>query len=162
MSCLGDADWAGYQENGHSTTGIVIQMLGSDVYWKSKRQSVVSLSSSEGEYVALSTTVREITWIPRLCGELLTLQRLPEDFFLPRNKVQVDSTAAMAIASVEELNARSNHMDVRLHHFRALMKYQVLFLEHITSGDQVSDILTKPLGLYLFQKLRGRVFDQQI
>lgn len=63
LSCFSDADWAGCQETRHSTTGIVVNMHGSAVFWKSKRQTVVALSSAEAEYVALYTAARELTWI---------------------------------------------------------------------------------------------------
>lgn len=79
---------------------------------------------------------------------------------MPSTKVQVDSTAAMAIASAEGLNARNKKMDVRLHHIRAMLKDQVLFLDHVQSEEQVADILTKPLGLPAFERLSVEVVSR--
>lgn len=54
-----DADWAEDQDDRHSTTGnqFVISGAGGPVSWLSKEQPMVSLSTSEAEYVALYETV---------------------------------------------------------------------------------------------------------
>ena len=38
--------------------------------WKSKKQTVIALSSTEAEYVALSEAGHEATWLRNLYGEL--------------------------------------------------------------------------------------------
>ena len=55
-----DADWAGDADTRKSTTGYVNLLNGAAISWKSKRQSVIALSSAEAEYVAASTLVQEI------------------------------------------------------------------------------------------------------
>ena len=56
-----DADWAGYIDSCHSTTGNVFVMSGAAVSWLSKRQPVVALSTTEAEYIALCTAAQEVT-----------------------------------------------------------------------------------------------------
>ena len=56
-----DADWAGDQDDLRSTTGNVFLL----VSWLSKKQSTVALSTAEAEYVALSQTSQECTWLKR-------------------------------------------------------------------------------------------------
>ena len=51
-----DADWAGDLLTRHSTTGYVFQIQGSTVSWCGKRQVCVARSTTEAEYIALSTT----------------------------------------------------------------------------------------------------------
>ena len=42
-----DADWAGDMYQRRSTSGYVFSLFGGTVSWKSKRQSVVALSTTE-------------------------------------------------------------------------------------------------------------------
>ena len=64
-----DATFANTDDH-KSTTGYVF--LGSEgaITWKSKKQTVIVLSSTEAEYVALSEAEREATWLRNLYGEL--------------------------------------------------------------------------------------------
>ena len=54
-----DADWAGYLADRKSTSGYVFMLLDAPISWGSKKQSSVSLSTSEAEYIALSLAIQE-------------------------------------------------------------------------------------------------------
>lgn len=54
------ADWGGCQESRRSTTGILIKINGSPMYLTNKRQSLVTLSSAEAEYVARSQFAKQL------------------------------------------------------------------------------------------------------
>ena len=60
-----DADWAGDPDNRHSTTGNLFLMTEGPISWLSKKQSIIALSTSEAEYVAVSTTALEAVWLRR-------------------------------------------------------------------------------------------------
>jgi len=49
-----DANWAGDTDTRRSHTGYILMMSGGPLYWKSRRQDNVSLSTSEAEFVAAS------------------------------------------------------------------------------------------------------------
>ena len=55
-----DADWAGDINTRESTSGYVFRLEDYTIFWKSKRQSVVALSSTEVEYVALCSASQEV------------------------------------------------------------------------------------------------------
>lgn len=71
MTLIGysDADYAGDIETRRSTTGYIFTMAGGGISW-SKRQSMVSLSTTEAEYVAASTAGREMVWLRRLLNDI--------------------------------------------------------------------------------------------
>uniref|UniRef100_A0AAV1TT82 Reverse transcriptase Ty1/copia-type domain-containing protein n=1 Tax=Peronospora matthiolae TaxID=2874970 RepID=A0AAV1TT82_9STRA len=52
-----DADWADDRANRKSTSGYAFILISAPVSWGSKRQSSVSLSTSEAEHVALSLAI---------------------------------------------------------------------------------------------------------
>eukprot|EP00171_Calliarthron_tuberculosum_P003421 IDg3421t1 len=54
-----DSDWGGCTTSRKSTNGYVFLMSGGSVSWKSKKQSCVAQSSSDAEYIALATAVKE-------------------------------------------------------------------------------------------------------
>ena len=58
-----DGDWAGDKENRHSASGFIIYLLYVPIFWKSKLQCTVALSSTEAEYYALSKAAKEIKFM---------------------------------------------------------------------------------------------------
>ncbi|GMF42402.1 unnamed protein product [Phytophthora fragariaefolia] len=67
-----DADWAGDHSDRKSTSGYLFQVTGGPISWGSKKQSSVSLSTSEAEYIALSLAIQEGKWVHKLLYEILT------------------------------------------------------------------------------------------
>ena len=59
-----DADWAGDIATRKSTSGYVLKIGNSTVSWKSKRQNIVALSTTEAKYVSLSQATKEAIWLP--------------------------------------------------------------------------------------------------
>ena len=55
-----DADWVGNMTDRHSTTGNQFMMCEASINWFSKEQPVVALSTTEGEYVALSANTQKL------------------------------------------------------------------------------------------------------
>lgn len=59
LICYSDADWESGEDR-RSTTGYVIKIHGNIVSWALKKQTCVSLSSTEAEYVALATAATKL------------------------------------------------------------------------------------------------------
>ena len=84
-----DADWAGDLEDRHSTTGNLFLMTGGPISWLSKKQAVVALSTSEAEYVALSSATQEVVWLRKLLISDLQVTS-PEPTMLPRGHLNCE------------------------------------------------------------------------
>ena len=54
-----DADWGGDVDDRKSTSGYLLQISGTAVSWRSKKQAYVALSTVEAEYMALSNATQE-------------------------------------------------------------------------------------------------------
>ena len=58
-----DADWAGCVDDRKSTSGTAFFLGGCLVSWSSKKQSSVSLSTAEAEYIATAACCTHILWM---------------------------------------------------------------------------------------------------
>lgn len=61
-----DVDWVSTTEDQRSTTGRMLKFGGSKVSWKSRRQPMVALSTTEGEYMAMSDASKEALWLNKM------------------------------------------------------------------------------------------------
>ena len=101
----------------------------------SKKQAIVSLSTSEAEYIALSSATQEAVWIRRL---LTDVGALPEPTL-----IMEDNQGAIAIAKNPIANARIKHIDIRYHYIREVVQEELCYCP---SSEIIADLLTKPLS----------------
>ena len=142
-----DADWAGDQDDRHSTTGNLFVMAGGPISWLSKKQAVVALSTSEAEYVALSAATQEAVWLRRLLTSLKAIPNGP-------TVLMEDNQGAIAIAKNPIAHARTKHIDIRYHYIRETVQEGFVELHYCPTEKMIADILTKPLPRGRFETLR--------
>ena len=65
-----DRDWAGSVDDRKSTSGYVFHLGSGAVSWTSKKQLIVSLSTTETEYVTATGATCEVVWIRRMSRDL--------------------------------------------------------------------------------------------
>lgn len=142
-----DSDYAGDIDDRKSTSGFVFMMGSAAISWSSKKQQIVTLSTTEAEFVAAASCSCQAIWLRRLLEVLHNQQQGP-------TLIYCDSSSAIKLSKNSVLHGRSKHIDVRYHFLRDLSKGGVIELVYCRSEDQVADILTKPLKSAVFVKLR--------
>ena len=65
-----DADYTGDLNDRRSTTGYVFTLVGGPICWRSMIQSLVALSTTESEYMAVAEVAKEALWLTGLVKEL--------------------------------------------------------------------------------------------
>lgn len=145
-----DADYAGCQDTRKSHTGYVLMLNGAAISWKSKRQSTVSLSSAESEYIAASHCSQEVVYLREILRGFNCEQTEPTIIF-------EDNQACIAMSENQVHRERSRHIDVRKYFVRDLVEEKVLKLAHCKTDEMVADALTKSLAYPSFSKHRGKM-----
>ena len=130
-----DADMAGDKDTRRSTTGYVFTIGGTPVSWASKLQKIVSLSTTEAEYVALTEASKEILWLDRFLEELGQKQ--------DNCVLYSDSQSAIHLAKNSAFHSRTKHIEVRYHFIRNLLEEGQLKLAKIHTSKNPADMLTK-------------------
>ncbi|KAM0736959.1 Retrovirus-related Pol polyprotein from transposon TNT 1-94 [Formica fusca] len=65
-----DADFAGDRKTRRSTIGYAFIFANGAISWSSQRQKIVTLSTTESEYVAATAAAREAVWLRKLLEEI--------------------------------------------------------------------------------------------
>lgn len=150
-----DSDYAGNSDDRRSCSGYSFLLQGGAISWSSKRQQTVALSTTEAEYMALSTTVQEALWLRQFFKEFVAGDE--------GTVVNCDNRSALDLASTTGYHARTKHIDVRHHFLRDHVENGEIILSHVGTNDMMADVLTKPLFAVKHlacSKGLGLVFDQ--
>jgi len=163
-----DADFAGtwHKEFSHlrdsvlSRTGFLILYSGCPIHWGSKLQTEIALSTTEAEYIALSTAARELIPIRHLLRELtlfsplqFTVSHSPGQ--LPPSTIFEDNASCIAIATKDKHHKpRAKHISLKYHHFKNYLMSGALQIVKVPTASNLANIFTKPLNKVLHSHLR--------
>lgn len=131
-----DADWAADADERRSVSGFLIKMNGAAISWGAKRQPIVALSSTEAEYIALSSLVCEMIWLMQLANEIGHQMLTPI-------KLYCDNESTINLAKCDGYRPRTKHIDTRYHYIRQYVDRQLLKVEHVSTNVMSADSLTK-------------------
>ncbi|MCI13921.1 copia protein [Trifolium medium] len=125
-------------------------MLGSSpISWSSKKQAIVTLSTTEVEFVSAASCACQAIWLRRVLEQLKQVQGC--------TTIHCDNSSSIKLSKNPVMHGRCKHIDVRYHFLRDLTKEGVVELIHCSTQDQVADIMTKALKLDLFGNLKNRL-----
>lgn len=103
-----DANWAGDSNDRKFTTGFCIFLGGSLILGRSKKQPIVSQSSTEVEYSAIATTTNEIIWLRGLLADMRVPITTPTPLYC-------DNKSVIHIARNSVFHERTKHIDIDCH-----------------------------------------------
>ena len=143
-----DASFAPELKTCRSVTGYIIYLNNAPIDWKSKKQSHVTLSSCESEYVAISEVIRGILEAKQIIECIGYLVEVPI-------KIYVDNIAAIYVARNNTGKLKTRHINVRYHFVRELVNKGEVEIIFIRSEKNRSDIMTKNCDREIFGSHEG-------
>jgi hypothetical protein len=125
------------------------------VGWRSKKQKVVSLSSSEAKFYALAEVVKEIPFII----QVLTFLDVPVETPVT---MCVDSIEAIFMSENPNSSSRTHHMSTRYFYVMDLQNHNVIIVKFIGLAKNLADVSTKNVLVkvheaIVFQRMNSKV-----
>jgi transposase InsO family protein len=132
-----DADFGSDIDSRKSMSGFVFVFAHAAVSWRATKQSIVSLSSTEAEYIALVSCVQEAIWLKQLCDELGVVT--------DKLDVNCDNTSTISLAKNEQFSVRSKHIDIRYRFVREKFESGLIDIKYVNTNLNPADAFTKPI-----------------
>lgn len=107
----------------------------------------MTLSTTEAEYVAAASCACQCLWLKRVLEKLGHKEKRS-------TMIQCDNSSTIKLSKNSVFHGRSKHIDIKFHFLRDLVKDGVVELSYCNSQEQVADIMTKPIKLDQYLKLR--------
>lgn len=133
-----DADYGSDTLDRRSVTGYLFLLQGGAVSWNSKKQSTVALSTTEAEYMAMSSATQEAIWLRSLHHELFGEKRMCI--------IRCDNKGAIHLANTTAHHPRTKHIDLRHHFIRDKVSNGSVKFEYVKTTEMCADFLTKPVN----------------
>ena len=132
-----DADGS-MNEDRHTISGHAFLIDGSIVSWSSKHQEIVSLSTTESEYVSATHSIKEALWLCSLLSKIFEPIKPPTTLFC-------NNQSAIALTQDHQYHTCMKHINVRYHFIRWVIEQGSLCLIYCPTNDMVTNVLTKAL-----------------
>ncbi|GJU38243.1 zinc finger, CCHC-type containing protein [Tanacetum coccineum] len=128
-----DASWINHVEDSSSTSGWVFLLGGGAISWASKKQTCITGSTMESEFVALAAAGKEAEWLRNLIHEIPIWPKP-----IAPISIRCDSAPTMAKAYSQIYNGKSRHLGVRHSMIRELIMNGVISIEFVRSPKDIA------------------------
>lgn len=146
-----DASHSIHQDaKGHS--GLIITYNHNLILFKSRKQKITTLSSTESELVCLSDSISYIISIMNIFKEL-------EININTKIIFQDNLSTIRMIHNEQPTTQRTKHINSRYFTVRERIEELGMKIEHLETKSMIADLLTKPLFGKLFIKFRNQLLN---
>ena len=149
LVCYSDSDWANGVDR-KSVSGIVILLDGTPLFWYSKKQTILALSSSEAELVGLCEANKRVEYAKQL------LLAFDIDYSEPVD-IKGDNQASLLIAA-RGVITRTKHIDLRRFYIKDAVEEGRIKLSYVATDINLADICTKPVKKIVLERLCSMLF----
>lgn len=146
VRCYTDASFNTDKDDSKSQSGYVFTLNGGAIAWKSSKQSVVALSTTESEYIAASEAAQEVGWMKKFISDLVVVPSI-------HNPIEMlcDNTGAIAIAREPMVTNKTRHIQRKFHFIRQELELGNVFMNKVHTDENLADPFTKSLPQNKFE-----------
>jgi hypothetical protein len=150
LSGYTDSDWVGSVSDRKSTSGCCFSLGSTMISWKSRKQSSISLSTAEAEYIVACSASCEAIWLRKLLTGLFDLE-------MEATVILCDNQSCIKMTENHVFHDKSKHIEIRYHYICDMVQRGAIKLQYVSTDEQVADVLTKPLSRVKFEHFRDKL-----
>ena len=121
-----------------SFSGILVYRIGNLVHWRSKKQAIVALSSTENELKAMMEGLKEISWMSDLLNEI----GMPYEY----KQLKCDNLNAVKLANAGNFKTKTNLLNRKCHFITETVYNYSVRVTHVPKENMDADCMIKALS----------------
>nr|GEV06984.1 peroxidase 72 [Tanacetum cinerariifolium] len=137
-----DASWITGSSDSKSTTGWIFTLGGRATCWGLKKQTCITHSTIEAEFLALAAVGKEVEWLRNM---LLDIELWPQP--MSAISLHYDSQSTLSKAYNKVYNGKFGHISLRHVYIKELISIGIITIESIRSCKNLADPFTKGMEL---------------
>jgi hypothetical protein len=146
-----DASFANDTVNRKSTTGYVIMLDESHIFYWTKGQTIVTSSTTEAEYVAATSCIQDIVYCKQLLYEL--------GYKNVKVILEQDNSGSIAHLKDPMAKGRTRHLDLKMKWCTQYITRESIEVRYCPMADMIVDVFTKALAGESFVKHRSNIVN---
>jgi deoxyuridine 5'-triphosphate nucleotidohydrolase len=140
-----DSDYAGDTAHRKSVTGIILRIAGGTIFYKTKFQDTIAMSSTEAEFTAAAEAGKYILYVRSILDQLGLPQNIATTLY-------EDNQGALLMANQQQPTKRTRHMDIKHFVLQDWVEHDLIRLKRIDTSDNYADVMTKATSRTLFYR----------
>ena len=113
------------------------------ISWQSRKQSIISLSTTEEEYIAACSASCEAIWLRKLLTDLFDLE-------MEATTILCGNQSCIKMTENPVFHDRLKHIEICYHYICDMVQRGALKLLYVSTDEQVVDV-TNPLSRVKFE-----------
>lgn len=142
-----DSDLAGDMDERKSTGGYIFKLNGGAVSWKSAKQTIISTSTMEAEFVACFEGMKQAVWLRNFIANMKIVDSVKRPM-----KMFCDNNADVFFSKNNKMTSTSRLMDVKFLKVREKVKKGEIEIQYLSTIAMIADPLTKVLPNNVFKR----------
>ena len=120
------------------------------VSWISKKQSSITLSTTEYEYITAASCCTQVIWMKHTLEYLLVKYEHPI-------VINYDNIGSINISKNLFMHYKTNKIPIKYHFLRDQVSQKVVKLEYVDTREHIDNIFTNPLSKEEFEHLSQKL-----